>query len=212
MAPEHFNELNRLRENDPEVRFPSTPSANTSARARDYFFDGPIGAYQNAMTGEVMIFAGMRRGGRGVYAFNVSDPDRPRLMWRLNRFDSGYGNVGQTWSMPRVAPVKGRSDPVLIMGGGYDNLAEDSSPTGMTTMGRGVYVINMRTGERLAWLPTDYSVPADATVIDSDGDGKVDRAYVVDVRAQLYRIDTESAHRRATRALQLGHHQDRGAQ
>jgi type IV pilus assembly protein PilY1 len=193
VAPEHFNELNRLRENDPAVRYPSTPSTNTSAKSRDYFFDGPIGAYQNALTGEVMIFVGMRRGGRAVYAFNVSDPDRPRLMWRLSRFDSGFGNIGQTWSMPRVAPVKGRSDPVLIMGGGYDNLAEDSSPTGMTTMGRGVYVINMRSGERLAWLPTDYSVPADATVIDSDGDGKVDRAYVVDVRAQLYRIDAESA-------------------
>ncbi|HQR72636.1 MAG TPA: PilC/PilY family type IV pilus protein [Burkholderiaceae bacterium] len=193
VAPEHFNELRRLRENDPEVRYPSTPSTNTTARSRDYFFDGPIGAYQNAMTGEVMIFVGMRRGGRAVYAFNVSDPDRPRLMWRLSRFDSGFGNVGQTWSMPRVAPVKGRSDPVLIMGGGYDNLAEDANPAGMTTMGRGVYVINMRSGERLAWLPTDYSVPADATVIDSDGDGKVDRAYVVDVRAQLYRIDAESA-------------------
>ena len=74
VAPEHFNELNRLRENNPDVRYPSTPSTNTSAKSRDYFFDGPIGAYQNAMTGEVMIFAGMRRGGRAVYAFNVSDP------------------------------------------------------------------------------------------------------------------------------------------
>ena len=53
--------------------------------------------------------------------------------------------------------------------------------------------MNIRTGEVLGWLPTDYSVPADATVIDSDGDGYVDRVYVVDVRAQLYRIDIEDA-------------------
>ena len=79
------------------------------------------------------------------------------------------------------------------MGGGYDSAAEDVTPAGPTTLGRGVYIMNMRTGERLGWLPTDYSVPADATVIDSDGDGYVDRVYVVDVRAQVYRIDIETA-------------------
>lgn len=193
VAPEHFAPLRRQRENDPEVRYPSTPSANVTARAREYFFDGPIGAFQNTTAGEVAIFAAMRRGGHAVYAFNVNNPDQPRLMWSLNPTKSGYGTLGQTWSMPRVTRVKGRSDPVLIMGGGYDNAAEDMAPAGITTRGRGVYIANMRTGERLGWLPTDYSVPADVTLIDSDGDGFVDRAYVVDVRAQLYRVDIEDA-------------------
>jgi type IV pilus assembly protein PilY1 len=192
VAPEHLGTLRRLRENDPEVRYPGTPQANTTARQRDYFFDGPIGAYQNTQTGEVMLFAGMRRGGRSIYAFNVSNPDQPRLMWTINPSTSGYANLGQTWSMPRVSRIKGQTDPVLIMGGGYDT-AEDTSPAGVTTRGQGVYVINMRTGARLAWLPTDASVPADVTVIDSDGDGFVDRAYIVDIRAQVYRLDIEDA-------------------
>ncbi len=193
VAPEHFGSLNRLRENAPEVRYPGTSSSNTTATARNYFFDGPIGAYQNTVSGEVMIFAAMRRGGRSVYAFNVSNPDQPKLLWRISNLNTDYGSIGQTWSMPRVAMVKGRSDPVLIMGGGYDNGAEDQSPAGSTTIGRGVYVIDIRNGNRLAWLPTDYSVPADVSVVDTDGDGYVDRAYVVDVRAQLYRIDMENA-------------------
>ena len=131
--------------------------------------------YQNTYTNEVMLFAGMRRGGRAIYAFNVSNPDQPRLMWRINNWFSGYGSIGQTWSMPRVSRVKGRTDPVLIMAGGYDPNAEDVTPAGTPTIGRGVYIMNIRTGEVLGWLPTDYSVPADATVIDSDGDGYVDR-------------------------------------
>ncbi len=53
-APEHFGSLNRLRENDPQVRYPSTVGA--SATPRNYSFDGPIGAYQNTQTNEVLIF------------------------------------------------------------------------------------------------------------------------------------------------------------
>ena len=193
VAPEHFASLNRLRENDPQVRYPSTPAAVAGAIPRSYFFDGPIGAYQNTATNEVLLFPGMRRGGRGVYAFNVTNPDRPHLMWRINHTMADYASLGQTWSMPRISRIKGSTDPVLIMGAGYDPTAEDSSPAGASTVGRGVYVINMRTGARLGFIATDYSVPADVSIVDSDGDGFVDRAYVVDVRAQVYRIDIENA-------------------
>ena len=209
VAPEHFGSLNRLRENDPQVRYPSTPAAVAGAIPRSYFFDGPIGAYQNTATNEVLLFPGMRRGGRGVYAFNVTNPDRPHLMWRINHTMADYASLGQTWSMPRISRIKGSADPVLIMGAGYDPTAEDSSPAGASTVGRGVYVINMRTGARLGFIATDYSVPADVSIVDSDGDGFVDRAYVVDVRAQVYRIDIEDAAGERTRNVCLGHHQDR---
>ena len=46
----------------------------TGAIPRNYYFDGPIGAYQNTMTNEVLLFPGMRRGGRAIYAFNVTQP------------------------------------------------------------------------------------------------------------------------------------------
>ena len=192
VAPEHFSTLNRLRENEPQIRYPSTPAA-LGAIPRNYYFDGPIGAYQNTATNEVLLFPGMRRGGRAVYAFNATDPDRPHLLWRINHTMADYTSLGQTWSMPRITRIKGSTDPVLIMGAGYDPVAEDSSPAAASTVGRGVYVINMRTGARLGFIATDYSVPADVSIVDSDGDGFVDRVYVVDVRAQLYRIDIEDA-------------------
>ena len=193
LAPEHFPVLNRLRENDPQVRYPSTPAAVAGAVPRSYSFDGPIGAYQNTATNEVMLFPGMRRGGRAVYGFNVTNPDQPSLMWSINNTMPDYALIGQTWSMPRVSRIKGSVDPVLIMGGGYDPASEDANPAAATTLGRGVYVINIRTGARLGWIPTEYSVPADVSIIDSDGDGYVDRAYLVDARAQLYRLDIEAA-------------------
>jgi type IV pilus assembly protein PilY1 len=192
VAEEHFPTLKRLRENNPEVKYPSTPVSNTTAQPRSYFFDGPIGAYQNPGASEVKIFATMRRGGRAVYAFDVKDPLKPRVMWRINESLSDYASMGWTWSTPRPALVKGYSDPVLIMGGGYDS-SEDKSDPG--TLGRGVYVIDMKTGQRLAHLfvaaDPGFSVPSDVALIDSDRDGYVDRGYFVDVRANVYRIDME---------------------
>lgn len=195
VAPEHYSTLNRLRENDPEVLYPSTPASITTARKRNYYFDGPIGAFQNTSTGKIMIFPTMRRGGRSVYAFDVSDPEKPSLVWRINETSTGYTSLGQTWSTPRVAVVKSLpNDPVLIMGGGFDNVAEDpASPATTTTIGKGVYIIDMATGARLTYLDTEHSVPSDVSFLDTDGDGFVDRGYVVDVRANLYRIDMEEA-------------------
>jgi type IV pilus assembly protein PilY1 len=192
VAPEHFKTLDRLRENDPEVRYPSTATSNETARKRDYYFDGPIGAYQNGS--KVLIFPTMRRGGNAVYAFDASDPQRPRLLWRVNPALTDFAKLGQTWSTPRVALIKDRNDPVLIMGGGFDNLAEDATtPAASTTFGKGVYVLDMTTGLRVGYLDTEHSVPSDVTLLDTDGDGRVDRGYAVDVRANLYRIDMEDA-------------------
>jgi type IV pilus assembly protein PilY1 len=76
------------------------------------------------------------------------------------------------------------------MGGGYDPAEDDGSTL---TMGNGVYVIDPLTGARLGYLPTDYSVPSDVSFLDTDGDNLVDRGYVIDVRANVYRIDIEDA-------------------
>jgi len=80
---EMFSKLNRLRINTPEVRLPSTPAASP-ARPRDYFIDGPIGVYQrfaaDGTVSQAIIFVGMRRGGRLLYAFDVTDPAAPRLL------------------------------------------------------------------------------------------------------------------------------------
>lgn len=188
---EHFGKFKRLRSNTPEIRLPGTPEAS-DALPRDYTVDGPISVYRNSATGKVWLFVGMRRGGRVLYALDVSDPLSPKFMWRVRSTDSDFERLGQTWSMAKVALVKsrGKENPVLVMGGGYDP-AEDSIPAGDTTMGHRIYVIDAQTGTRLRRFETERSVPADVALMDSDGDGYADRAYVADIGATLYRIDFE---------------------
>jgi type IV pilus assembly protein PilY1 len=126
---EFFGRLKRLRDNAPSIG---------PASKKPYFADGPIGVYQKDANADgrlvagagdlVHLFVGMRRGGRFLYTLDVSDPENPKLLWRRDNTSPGYGELGQTWSEPRVIHIRGRSTPVLIMGAGYDPAVEDVNP------------------------------------------------------------------------------------
>jgi type IV pilus assembly protein PilY1 len=182
---EMFTKLNRLRTNTPHVRLPSTPASST-ATPRDYFVDGPIGVYQRLRSDgsveKVIIFVSMRRGGRLVYAFDVTDPTAPTYLWKKSNADLPL--LGQTWSEPRIARIKGNTNPVLVFGAGYDAAAEDSTTPGTTTMGNAVFVLDAYTGALLKTFGVTRSVPADVALVDSDFDGFIDRAYAVDLGAR----------------------------
>ncbi len=185
---EMFGKLKRQRNNWPEVKFPNNP--DPAATRRDYFVDGPITVLRNASNGQAFIYVPMRRGGRVLYAFDVTNPAAPKYRWRFN--ESNSAALGQTWSEPRLAMVKGHTNPVIIMGAGYDAAAEDVSPPGATTMGNAVLVIDAYTGTLVKSLPTLASVPGAVTLVDIDNDGFVDRGYLGDARANVYRVDFEN--------------------
>ncbi|MEY4864320.1 MAG: type pilus assembly protein PilY1, partial [Pseudomonadota bacterium] len=125
VAEEFLPRLSRQRANSPLVLYPTTPAGAMASR-RDYFFDGPIGVYRDSASGRTIIYPTMRRGGRSLYALDVSDPVQPKFLWKLS--DSAASVLGQTWSEPRVARVRGQAGPLLVMGAGYDANAEDVDP------------------------------------------------------------------------------------
>lgn len=198
---EHFPKLKRLRDNAPEVRLSTTvvvdETSATKPQSRDYFVDGPITIYQKVAADgsntKVYLYATMRRGGRFLYALDVTNPAQPKYLWRRSSSDTGFSKLGQTWSEPRVAKLKGRTNPVLIMGGGYDAAAEDSATPGTTTMGNAVFVLDAFDGSLIKRFDTDRSVPADIALMDSDLDGYTDRAYAVDTGGNIYRVDLETS-------------------
>lgn len=191
---EFLGRFKRMRDDLPEIRFPTTPPA-ALATPRDYFADGSITVYQkfasDKSTERVIIYVTMRRGGRFLYAFDVTDPRQPKLLWRTS--NASVPQLGQTWSDPRVVKLTGYSNPVIVMGAGYDATAEDASPPGATAMGNAVVVLDALTGAGVRTLATERSVPASVAVQDTDFDGYTDRAYAVDTGGNVYRIDFETA-------------------
>lgn len=213
VASEHYSTLGRLYNNSPLVKFPNTSTDITpTPTKRDYFFDGNIGSYQSSDLATTHIYVSMRRGGRFIYAFDVSNPDTPKFLWKKTNNDTGFSELGYTFSEPKSIPLKRASgvacrvsDPstftrALVFGAGYDPTVEDGT-TGVVrtpTMGRGVFVLNAADGALITLLqPTDiatkYSVAADVTLMDSNGDGCVDRVYAVDTGGNILRYDHDTS-------------------
>ena len=85
---EFYTKLLRLRQNVPDVKYASTSTAILPTPVpKDYFFDGPTGVYQNGTTAYIYLAA--RRGGRIIYALDVSDPTSPKLLWQKTNTSKG---------------------------------------------------------------------------------------------------------------------------
>ncbi|WP_024871302.1 pilus assembly protein [Tolumonas lignilytica] len=134
VAPEHYSKLQRLSSNSPKVKYPN--SIDTTTTPKDYFFDGSTGIYQNSDNSKIWIYPSMRRGGRMIYAFDVTNNTTPVFKWKAGcpnltddtgcktgiATDSSMSGIGQTWSTPQVAEhISGYDHPVVIIGGGYDS-------------------------------------------------------------------------------------------
>jgi Tfp pilus tip-associated adhesin PilY1 len=213
VAPEHHSKLKRLKDNQPLIAYPTVATSITpTPQKKDYFFDGSAGLFQNADNSKIWVYTTMRRGGRVVYAWDVTNVTSPVLKWRVgcpnltNDTDctTGFSQIGQTWSFPNVALVKGFSTatPLVIIGGGYDSCedTDTSSPSCSTEKGNRVYVVNGDTGAAVATFTTDRAVAGDVTLIDRDFDGYADHAYAADTGGNLYRIDFVDPTTLATRA------------
>ena len=205
MPPEFYGKYRRLRYATPELRTPGTPPGLIALTApKDYFFDGPIGVYEdNSTTPETKwIFVGSRRGGALIYAFDVSIPTAPKFKWKVD--GTTLTNLGQSWSLPVAFKLSGRADPFLVFGAGYD-VGQDSTPIVAPTKGRGIYVLNARTGalEAGGFISTgpDGAVTSPivsdigflANLSPSGGFGDVYRGYVGDLDGNVWRLDIPNA-------------------
>lgn len=207
VADETVDNLQRLYLNSPVVKYFSTPSGvSPPPLPRNYFIDGSVGAFQTVDLSKVYIFLSARRGGRFIYALDVTDPDNPTYLWRIsnNKVDNTasdiFAKLGETWSTPQVAQVKGNTNPVLIFGAGYDAAQEDLPPGSLrdATMGHGIYIVDAFTGDLVRFInpyaagESKYSIASDVRIIDSDFDGFADRLYVGDTGANLWRVDIDA--------------------
>jgi type IV pilus assembly protein PilY1 len=206
---EFMTKLQRLYLNSPTVKLASTPTGIVPApQPKDYFFDGNTTSFHDTVNNKWYVYLTARRGGRVIYAIDVTNPTDPVFMWK--KTDTDIAELGQTWSQPKVALVHGHTNPVLVFGAGYDS-NEDADPPLTDVMGRGIVIVDALNGN-LVWqakgpagtaasvckanpcLLTNmkYAISADIALVDTDFDGYVDRLYAADMGGNIWRVDLET--------------------
>jgi type IV pilus assembly protein PilY1 len=182
-----------------------------------YGMDSPPVAYvkRNASGAidKAWLFVGMRRGGKSYYALNITNPDSPQFMWKVDPSSTGMSDMGQSWAEPVVTFIPGvpagntsadTASPVVIIGGGYNPSTKDSAGVGTDdTTGRSVYILNAETGALVYRFGTGSSgtqlpgivdsIPNSIAILDSNSDKLTDRLYATDTGANIWRMDLPSA-------------------
>jgi len=151
---------------------------------------------------KVYIYFGMRRGGRNLYALDVTNRAEPKMLWTIEGGTGDFAELGQTWSTPVLRKVKenGIDKYVLVFGGGYDTAQDGTTLRSTDALGRAVYMVDAETGS-LEWHASSvagadtsisqmqYSIPADVAAVDSNSDTYLDVLYAVDMGGQVFRFD-----------------------
>jgi len=197
MPPEFYPSIKRLRDNNITISFPGHTTGTPTPQPKSYGMDGSVTAVQQGTS--TWIYATMRRGGRSVYAFDVSSAGSPSLKWKIGcpnmgndtGCTTGFSGLGQTWATPTAflaANYGSGNSTILAMGGGYD-ACEDGDPNTCTasSKGTGIYMVDADTGALLKSLPTDRGVVGDVTML-TDTNGKATYGYAADLGGNVYRI------------------------
>ncbi len=157
----------------PQALFPNlkTLLKNDATEAHPYGVDGTLTVFRSE-NGSILLYFGLRRGGRHYYALDISEPDAPLLQWHIDGGVGSFANLGQSWSKPIAAVIEevkgGAQREAVLFGGGYDPLEDGTcsdpnlplqkcpvdklvlTPRQVDTLGRNIYAVDAHTGE-LIW-------------------------------------------------------------
>lgn len=205
---------------------------NEPTTVRDHGIDGALVLHKHDPDGDgqiepaagehLWLLFGLGRGGNRYYALDIADPQAPRLMWSLEM-------PGEPALEARAEPIVTRIDVdgatqnggrwVALLAGGYDRRFDAANPP-EAIAATALVLVDAETGESL-WtagrLPDsalelpglDASFASAPRALDLDGDGRLDRAYAIDVAGSLWRFDFASGRApadlaQAHRVAQLG--------
>jgi type IV pilus assembly protein PilY1 len=209
ITQEALSASKRLRDNAPPIQLPTAVPA--SQTGKPYVLDGDLSAYtpdvdHNCSPDRAILFMPLRRGGRSIYAIDITEKNNPKLLWKKGQLDSGYAELGQTWS--QLKPIRLSPDRTAILfGAGYDPGAEDrpydsgarryGSPAREPSMGRGIFIIQPETGAVLRFFgPANGlkdSIPATAAIANNPSTRLAEAAYLGDTGGNIWKISLTDA-------------------
>ncbi len=192
----------------PSPVYPNLSELTATDYGHKYYVDGTPTAGDVFIDGQwrTVLIGGLRGGGQGIYALDVTEPDTitestaaDTVLWEFtDREDQG---LGFTYSRPVIARMH-NGKWAAIISNGYNN----SAPGIGYRRGGGwssVIVIDIETGAKVKKLHpanaecrgnvTTPNATTEPTAVDLDGDNIVDTIYVGDLYGCVYGFDVSDS-------------------
>lgn len=156
-----------------------------------YFVDGPVVVSNRRLTPDRNILVGtLGRGGKGMYALDVSSPSTfgtGSFKWELA--ETPGNNMGLVLGKPILSKVNGKANPVVVFGNGV-NSSNDRAVLVVVDAETGTVVREIDTGAGSAEQPNGLS--AAAGVYGPDG-RTLAYVYAGDMLGNVWKFDLSSA-------------------
>lgn len=187
--------LHAFNATDGVERFAYVPSGIDLVKLKEYsdptyghrfFVDGPIvTSAKRELANRTVLVGSLGRGGRGLYALDITDPTifgPAKVLWDKNSsFDS---DMGQVLSKPIITKLNDGSTGVIVSNG--------LNSTGERAV---LFVLDLVTGAKIAEIDTGVGSPVLSNGLaaprgwDDDGNGTVDLVYAGDFRGNVWKFD-----------------------
>ncbi len=207
----------------PKITFDKLAGLSNSNYAHLYSVDGSptVGdAFFNS-TWHTVLLAGLRGGGQGIYALDVTNPAdfsteanaAGKVLWEFtdndDNGDDSDGNVGEkgdndlgfTFSRPNIVRMQ-NGVWAAVFGNGYNNMVADSNPS--STGNAVLYIVNLETGALIKKIDTGVGISDAASggrpnglstvaPIDINGDSIADFIYGGDLYGNLWKFNVNDS-------------------
>ena len=186
--------------------FKFAPTVDATPVSRDVFYGG---AWHTLLVG------GLRGGGRGVYALDVTDPTQvteatagSKVLWEFNSDSpsvSGVGDpadLGYTYGQPNIARLNTGKWVVLVPGGYFPDCSKSDKPANCVTLAAAttgysaLFVLDAETGTLIRELKTLTTISgvvsgglSSVVLGDYNNDQIDDVAFAGDLSGNLWRFD-----------------------
>ena len=152
-----------------------------------------------------ILVGGLRLGGRGVYALDITDPAASesspgaKVLWEFNNTSAGGGDLGYTYGQPNIGRLANGKWVVLVPSG---YLPDGSSDPVAGNTYSSLFVLDAETGAPIRQLKTSGAAQAAGMVSyglaapvlgDYQNDQIDDVAFAGDIQGNLWRFDLSAA-------------------
>ena len=168
------------------VNFADLKAFSSPTYSHKFINDGEIAVSDLAATGKNILVGSLGRGGKTVYALDVTNPasfGTNNVMWEFTDTD-----LGQALGKPVIVKLNTGAWAVLI-GNGYNSSTEKAF----------LFVINLNTGALIKKIATGAGSSTSSNGLatpvgfDQNGDGKLDLAYAGDLLGNFWKFDLTGA-------------------